>query len=275
MDEEGRIRAYKMNKIKELIIKLQVLVITLGALGLSGCRSMGSINLSGIYIPHTNYHDSSEATQLDDADHEEDSNARPAFKAPSTKGEQEFSVLLGRYIHRSGILRELGNTGPTFGVQINSYTIKTSPLHHGWFIHWSFDHFFETNSKLFMPKFWDESFTNYMLGGGYSVRWMMEEWLQLTYHGGIAFNFLEIDTNRTNPYLTDDEATSLAISTIHRIGLSFGWGGNEGGIREHWFGPSLLWYWVPAPLAAFAKDKEDRENTGGSLALMFDMKWAF
>ncbi len=273
MINRGRIRAQKVNKIKELIIKVQVLVITLTAITLSGCRSMGSVNLSGIYVPHTNYHEDSSRHSLKDSQDEDYGGEAPSSSGPSSKGEGEISILLGRYIHRDGILRELGNTGPTFGIQVNRYEVRKSSLHHGWFIHWSFDHFFETNSKLFMPKFWDESFTNYMLGGGYSLRWMMCDWIQLNYNGGIAFNFLEIDTHRTNSNLTDDEATSMAISTIHRVGLNVGWGGE--GFKDHWFGPSILWYWVPSPLAAFAKDKEDRENTGGSFALMFDIKWAF
>lgn len=273
MDKRGRIRAYEMNKIKDLIVKSQVLVITLTLVVLSGCRSMGSVNLSGLYIPPQSHYVEQVERDLSDPDDtpELDDYSSPARTKAS--GAAELSLLVGRYIHRDGILRELGNTGPTFGVQFNSYTMNDSSLHHGWFIHWSFDHFFETNSKLFLPKFWDESFTNYMLGGGYSMRWMPSDWVQLFYHGGLAFNFLEIDTNRTNPNLTDEEATSMSISTIHRVGLNIGWGGEE--FKEHWFGPSILWYWVPSPLAAFAKDKDDRENTGGSFALMFDVKWAF
>ena len=234
---------------------------------------MGNINLSGLYVPpQSHYLEQVERDLSGPKEDPEQDDYNSSSQIKST-GASELSLLFGRYIHRDGILRELGNTGPTIGIQFNSYSLSESSLNHGWFVHWSFDHFFETNSKIFLPKFWDESFTNYMLGGGYSLRWMPSDWFQFYYHGGLALNFLEIDTNRTNPNLSDDEATSMAISTIHRVGLNLGTGGEN--FKTHWFGPSILWYWVPSPLAAFAKDQADRENTGGSFALMFDVKWAF
>lgn len=262
-----------MNKIKDLIKKTQVLVITLMALVVSGCRSMGAVSLPNLYVPTVNHYDQSQSALLSD-DELEDVDASPPKLSSKSTGDTQFSLLLGRYIHRDGVLRKLGNTGPTFGVQIDKYTTRhDTSLHHGWFLHWSFDHFFDTNSKLLKPKFWDESYTNYMLGGGYSLRWMIKDWVQLYYHGGLAINYLEIDTSRTNSNLTDQEATDNTLSTIHRAGISIGWEGE--GFKEHWFGPSLLWYWVPNPLAKFGKDDSDIENTGGSLAFYFDIKWAF
>lgn len=187
----------------------------------------------------------------------------------------DFDLFFGSYFHREGILRELGKAGATFGI---SYSQYASPKEGkipfvGFFVLWTFDHFKETNSKLLKPKFFNENYTNYLLGGGISLRWIPYRFLQFHYKGGLAVNFIEIDTFGGGDAQKDQEYSDFTLSTIHKIGFDLASSklkrdSTDPRIR---IGPNLFYYFAPDPLGKFSKD-DKRFQTGNSWAWSIDIK---
>ena len=251
--------------------------VIIAFIAFQGCRSLGGtgVNLAGDVAEATLHTLSHIGHQNQTKESYQEKATNDFATSSSNKSDSDFSLLAGRYIHRSGILRELGNTGPTFGVHANFYWADFSKdLKGGMFVHWSFDHFFDTNSRfLFKPKFWDESYTNYMLASGFALKMNLGPYMSLFSQTGIALNFLEIDTFRTNDAATDQEYTDLTLSVIERFGFNFAFSKPSNKIRFS-MGPSLLYYWSPDPLAKFVKDEKERTfNTGGSWALLWEFRW--
>lgn len=196
----------------------------------------------------------------------------------------DFSFTAGKYLARHGVLKKLGRLGPTIGLELASfvedthiYQSKQKRFHHGWFVLWTFDHFWKTESQLLKPQFRDFDYTNYMLGAGYAFRYILSKEWQIHYRGGIAFNFIEIDTFRENEEASDSEFSDITFSTIHKIGFDYLIRSSENhdfsgaNIR---FGPSLFYYFAPDPLGKFELTTENRAaGPGGSLALMLDLKF--
>ncbi|MBT5095381.1 MAG: hypothetical protein HOM21_14115, partial [Halobacteriovoraceae bacterium] len=134
----------------------------------------------------------------------------------------DVDLFGGAYFHRQGILAELGETGPTFGASISSYPKRDDAkiARHGFFLLWTFDHFWQTDSKLLNPKFIEQDYTNYMAGGGYAYRWPITPKFQLHYKGGVALNFIEIDTFGGDSE-NDSEYSDVTVSIIQKLGFDF------------------------------------------------------
>lgn len=189
---------------------------------------------------------------------------------PDRNSISDFSLFAGRYIQRDGILKKLGRMGPTLGVEFSKFADQES--HHGFFLTWTFDHFWKTNGSLLRPDFDDQDYTNYMAGGGYAFRYVLHERLQFHYRGGLAFNFIEIDTFRANGDPDDGKHSDITVSTIHRTSLDYTLRRakyDKGAIRA---GPTLFYYWAPDPLGKFRLTNEKSSKTpGGSLSLMLNL----
>ena len=119
-----------------------------------------------------------------------------------------------------------------------------------------------------------------MLAGGYAYRFILTPSIQLQYKGGLAFNFIEIDTFRSNGDPNDDKYTDISVSTIHKLGVDF----LVRKIEAHnilktsqiRLGPSVFYYFSPNPLGKFKlDDNKDELTTGGSFAWYFEMKFEF
>lgn len=201
-----------------------------------------------------------------------------------TNSSHEFDWLIGAYVDRTGLLKQLGKTGPTAGINIQFYNPKGEELGatftKGWYLHVSFDHFFDTNSTLLKPKFNNADYTNYLWSAGWAGRYLFNQNFQLNYLVGPALNFLEIDTNRYNTELTDEEATRTSISIIHQLSFhyrvenhmkTYRLGDKESDVL---LGVNLLYYWMPDALGSFAASNSSAESYGGgSLAAMFSLKF--
>ncbi|MCP4912802.1 MAG: hypothetical protein GY909_06765 [Oligoflexia bacterium] len=188
----------------------------------------------------------------------------------------DFSAFAGSYLTRHGILRELGETGPTIGLLFADYSgrLTSSINKHGFFGMWTMDHFWKTNSKLLKPKFINENFTNYMFGGGYAFRHVFNEKFQFSYKGGFALNFIEIDTFGPGDAQMDEEYSDVTISTIHRISADYLLIKKRNPVldKQVRIGPSLFYYFAPDPIGKFSND-EKNQRTGGSLAWSIDIIW--
>lgn len=211
------------------------------------------------------------------------------FILPSTvdfyeaKDHTDFVLSYGNYINRSGVLKELGDVGPTLGVSFSTYDKDTvfnnGRTQLGWFLQFSFDHFYDTNSELLQPKFTNENFTNYMWSLGLSLKHKLNENVNFTYDIGPAANFLEMDTSRSNSQLEDYEATRTALSMTHNFGVYYKLSSNikdkeHNFLKESYIGLSILHYWMFDPLGEWARNNTslDTQN-GGSSALMLNYKW--
>lgn len=197
----------------------------------------------------------------------------------------DFSLFFGRYIERQGILKEAGELGLSLGAQVDIFSHLshdkdlTSRNSHGYFLLWTFDHFWNTKVKLLKVEFKNQDFTNYMFGGGYAFRRIITDRIQFHYRGGLAINFLEIDTFGTDEE-NDDKYTDITISTIHKLGIDFLVSKVDSSkiLRQPQIriGPSLFYYFAPSPLGKFkVKEKNENLTPGGSLALQFDLKFEF
>lgn len=184
----------------------------------------------------------------------------------------DFTFSLGAYFHRQGVLKRLGEMGPTFGFTYASFDDDKvdHPDKIGFFIHWSFDHFFETNSNLLQPKFFNENYTNYLLAFGVGLRWFLSPSVQLHYKGGFALNFIEIDSFGPGDIEKDRELSDLTVSTIHKLSLDV----RPYRSAEWRFGPGLFYYFAPDPLGKFSADGI-QESTGGSWAWTIDFTWEY
>ena len=193
----------------------------------------------------------------------------------------EFDILAGSYVSRNGFLKSLGETGPTFGFNVsffkpeNANTKRSESF--GWYIHFNFDHFVDTDSTFLKPKFQNEDFTNYLWSIWAAIRYMPTNYFQMNYNIGPAINFLEIDTGRTNQDLSDEEATRTTISIIHQLGFYFRIKNNikynNYSSSDQLIGLNILYYWMPDPLGEFAVNNTDLESyEGGSFAFLLSWK---
>lgn len=202
----------------------------------------------------------------------------PTLSILSNIDTTEIDMMMGRFVERNGFLKNLGETGPTMALNIHFYNPATSKkFAQGFYLHFSFDHFFDTDSSLLKPKFTDEDFTNYLWSAGYTARYFINTNIQLNYSIGPAINFLEIDTNRTNQELTDDEATRTSFSLIHQFGVSYRVKNNlryNNFIKfDHLIGINFLSYWLPDPLGDFANSNLPYKSySGGSTAILLSWK---
>lgn len=194
----------------------------------------------------------------------------------------EFDLFFGFYLGRNGLLKDLGETGPTLGFTYQSYypgeTFGLAKLSSGWHIHFNFDHFVDTNSTLLKPKFTNENFSNYLWSVGPSFRYLVNKDLQINYNPGLGINFLEIDTSGTNSTLSDEEATRTTISMVHQLGVYYRIENNikNGDLKKSdtLFGINMLYYWMPNPLGEFANNNLKADTYGGgSYAIMATLKW--
>jgi hypothetical protein len=208
----------------------------------------------------------------------------PTSNLLKTKSSQEFDWLIGAYVDRTGLLKQLGKTGPTAGINIQFFTPKGNKVGtkftKGWYLHASFDHFFDTDSTLLKPKFYNADYTNYLWSAGWAGRYLFNKNFQVNYLVGPALNFLEIDTNRYNTELSDEEATRTSISFIHQLSFHYRVDNNMksyGSIKKEsdvLLGMNLLYYWMPDALGSFAANNSSAESYGGgSLAVMLSLKF--
>lgn len=190
----------------------------------------------------------------------------------------DFDIFTGAYLHRDGILRQVGETGPTFGLSLTTYkkSLDNGINKHGMFFLWSFDHFWRTNSKLLKPQFYDKDFTNYMLGFGYAYRHIFNSKIQFHYKGGLVINFIEIDTFGGGDVETDREYSDVTGSTIHKLGIDYLIRERDNPLEysQLRLGPSIMYYYSPNLLGKFGDESNDRK-TGGSLAWSLDLKIEF
>jgi hypothetical protein len=183
-------------------------------------------------------------------------------------GSTSFRFMVGSYISRQGLLKELGEVGPTFGFSIYNYFDVDKKYHNGWYILFGLDHFVDTDSTLLQPKFSEEGFTNYIWSFGWAHRYKLNDDFALGYDIGPAINFIEIDTFGTNPELTDYEATDTTISLVQKFSLIMG------ELNGTHFATALFYYWTPNILGDFARNNLDRNDLGGSsLALQFEFSF--
>lgn len=265
----------------------------------TACRTLGSLDFS--WLAYTNHHvDEDEIPDEDevyvanqaiteeqakklivkdqpvksDAELEKERIIQEAklFKKRQYHQYNDFTLSVGAYFHRQGILNRLGEMGPTFGLTYASFDDDKvdRPDTIGFFVHWSFDHFFETNSKLLQPKFFNENYTNYLLAGGLAFRWLLSPSVQLHYKGGFALNFIEIDTFGPGDPEKDRELSDVTVSTVHKASLD---------VRPYrnadWrLGTGVFYYFAPNPLGKFSADGIE-ESTGGSWAWTIDITWEY
>lgn len=194
------------------------------------------------------------------------------------KSQSDFSFFAGRYIQRDGVLKKLGRMGPTLGVEYARFSEQHE--NHGFFLTWTFDHFWKTNGSLLKPEFSDQDYTNYMAGGGYAFRLPIGDRIQLHYRAGIAFNFIEIDSFRSNGDPDDGKYTDITLSTIQRLGFDILLKKRERRklIPENQIriGPTLFYYWAPDPIGKFKLTKEKKSDSpGGSLSLSLNFTFEF
>jgi hypothetical protein len=208
----------------------------------------------------------------------------PTSSYLKSKSTFEVDWLMGAYIDRTGFLKQLGKTGPTAGINLQFYNPKGdevgSSFIKGLYLHFSIDHFFDTDSKFLKPKFNNEDYTNYLWSFGWSGRYLFSQDFQMNYLVGPAINFLEIDTNRYNSELTDDEATRTTISLTHQVSFHYRVEnlmkvyGSKSIDSDTLIGLNFLYYWMPDALGDFAANNSSAESYGGgSLAVMFSLKF--
>ena len=206
------------------------------------------------------------------------------------KSSGELNVSLGSYMARHGILNNLGGRGFTLGLGFAVYPeeLRGRPnsfrSHFGYFFHWTFDHYSDTDDSLLKPDFKGLNYTNYLAAGGLAFRYYLGKRFAFKYKGGLAINFIEIDTFRSNGDTNDSKYRDITISTVHKIGfdvLMTGLGQKQDQLdiyRRSLFrlGFSVLYYFTPDPLGEFANDSiEDEFTPGGSSALLLDLTWEF
>lgn len=195
-----------------------------------------------------------------------------------SKSSSDLSLFAGRYVQRDGILKKLGRMGPTLGIEYARFKDNDSP--HGFFLAWTFDHFWKTSPKLLKQSFKDQDYTNYMAGGGYAFRYSFGERVQFHYRGGIALNFIEIDTFRSNGDQDDGRYSDVTLSTVHKISFDYLIGKID---QRKLFarpqiriGPALYYYWAPDPLGKFRlTDEKNSETQGGSMSLLINAVFEF
>jgi len=235
---------------------------------LNGCRSMGSFPVHGVIpVSHSGF-TGSIVTPLDPAGVANGALYAADRSAYKEEGRINLNLFGGAYMSRQGILREMGEQSPTVGISFSNFTSENS--RHGIFGLWSFDHIWRPNSKLLEPKFWNNSYTNYLLAGGYTYRLPLGSHLRLQYEGGLAINFLEIDTFRYNNQATDEEFTDISMSFVNRVLLLINIGsGSDMADRSMntLLGGGVFHYWSPDPVGKFFKhDLPNEMRPGGSLA---------
>lgn len=192
----------------------------------------------------------------------------------------EFDLLAGTYVDRNGFLKKLGETGPSVGLTFQYYprnrTNYFDNVDLGFHIHFSFDHFVDTDSTFLQPKFSEEDFTNYLWSIGPSFRYINNNIFQINYLAGLGVNFLEIDTNRRNKELSDEEATRTTISGVHQLSFFYRmindlkYGSNF--VSDKLIGINFLYYWMPDALGKFEDNTSYGSYSGGSYAIFLSLK---
>lgn len=182
-----------------------------------------------------------------------------------------WTVMVGSYTQRQGLLNDLGDVGTSVGFQYNNLYDKNWGFH----FMFSLDHFFDTNSELLRPKLRDEDFTNYLWAFGPSYRQKITQELFIKYDLGLGFNFIEIDTYRTNYEISDEEATTFAFSLVHKLGAYYKFNRNIVGGKDlfygtdYYLGLSILHYNLPNVFGQFLKDTTSLDNYAGSSTAIY------
>lgn len=273
---------------------MKFILLLFGLLSASSCRTMGSFSsvpagLTGLNSRNDSYEPDNSIPyrsnyNFDKYVEERKEQQREFEKLKfQTHDNSDFSLIAGKFIQRHGILDKMGKLGPTFGAEIAIFSglnhedknidLKNT---HGWFLIWTFDHFLKTRGKFLKPDFQSEDYTNYMLGGGYAYRRILSDRFQFHYRGGLAINFIEIDTFSSNDDPDNSKYTDTTISTLHKIGFDYLIQKKEeadvkGGQAR--VGPSLFYYWAPNPLGKFNSEEDRSFSPGGSLAVMIELKF--
>lgn len=197
----------------------------------------------------------------------------PSQKSPpkhqfNKEKKTDFSIFLNQYVHQTDILRELGDSKNSFGLNVKYFgdnkdpTIKKS-LEIGIDLTWTFDHFIKTNSKLLKTKFFGDNYTNYILGAGLSLKKKIHKRSFIVFTGGVSIHFLEIDTFRNNNNYNDSEFKDTSVGVYQKAELHY----NINKINSIYLG--VLSYWMPTPLSNFANEdlSISTKQSGGNVGI--------
>jgi hypothetical protein len=204
-------------------------------------------------------------------------NASPSYQSSrssrtNSQTQVEFSAFIGNYFHRNGLLQELGDVYLTFGLEYRGFKKSDKT---GWYVLWTLDHFWRTNSKILKQKFWDEDFANYMISIGWAFRSKLSKRWRFNYDIGPALNFIESDTNYTNNEGDDQDYTDLTFSFVHKINLEYIINLESDGSSKR-LGVALYTYWAPNPIGKFLDTAADfKVISGASSSWLLEFKTTF